>query len=151
MTSDPDKAVSDALGGLNELVKKAVQVLSTNVVHNLIDTNPVLTGWSRANWVPSIGSDPMAVVGSPEAVVGSAQDAGMVSLGTYKLTDGPVYVSNNVHYVPTLNESHRTAAGFVDRSVQRAIHDSLAEVFARVRNSKGKYEPTPRLGGRSGR
>jgi hypothetical protein len=108
-----------------------VRQLSVEIVANLIETTPVDTGWAKANWVPSVGL-PVIRPGSfePPDTLGIAsargqQTAGTLGLLSYTYTQGSVFISNNVPYVPRLNagSSTQAPAGFVENAIEKALRD----------------------------
>lgn len=124
----PDPQIRIIVGGLEQFSERQIIQLSLEVTANLIETTPVDLGWARANWVPTIGQPYEQNVGyaNDSADVGSArqkQTAGKVALRGYKLTKGPIFVSNNVPYIQVLNEGSSTQApaGFVQMAIQTAI------------------------------
>ena len=120
------RVIAGQLGGLTE---RAVRAISLEVTANLIEATPVDTGWARANWVPAIGVSRDSPVNTrPDASLVSAQvakqQAGMASLGGYRLASGPVFVSNNVPYIVFLNEgsSRQAPAAFVQAAIQAGVN-----------------------------
>lgn len=125
-TTDPQIRI--IVGGLEQFSERQIIQLSLEVTANLIETTPVDVGWARANWVPTIGQPYEVEVGQPNdsADVSAArrkQIEGKVALRGYKLTKGPIFVSNNVPYIQKLNEgsSQQAPAGFVQMAIQKAI------------------------------
>jgi len=123
-----DPQIRIIVGGLEQFSERQIIQLSLEVTANLIETTPVDLGWARANWVPSIGQPYDVVVGQPNdsSDVGAArrkQAEGRNALRGYKLTRGPIFVSNNVPYIQKLNEgsSAQAPAGFVQMAIQTAI------------------------------
>lgn len=95
---------------------------------------PVDTGWARANWVPSIGTPFEGIAGSRESAEDGRVDQGPAQQGlarvaaAYRIRQGPVFVSNNVPYVPRLNDGHSRQApsGFVQAAIERAVRAVVA-------------------------
>lgn len=113
---------------LERFASRAVVKLSLDVTANLYAApseggTPVDTGWARVNWIPSIGQAIAKPSGTRESVSGTAQQAGMASLGGYHITDGMVFVANPVPYIVKLNEgsSPQAEAQFVERAVEKAV------------------------------
>lgn len=103
--------------------------LALEITAELRITTPVLTGWARANWVPSLG-DPYdggsaAVQPTPGLVTTamSRQNEGLAQVLSYRLAQGPIWVTNNVPYIHRLNEgwSQQAPSGFVQAAVARAV------------------------------
>lgn len=125
-TADPQIRI--IVGGLEQFSERQIIQLSLEVTANLIETTPVDLGWARANWVPTIGQPYDQDVGyaNDSADVGAArrkQAEGRIALRGYKLTKGPIFVSNNVPYILSLNEgsSQQAPAGFVQMAINAAI------------------------------
>ena len=134
--SDPQ--IRLVIGDLKDFTEKKVKRLTLEVTSQLIERTPVDTGWARANWVPNIGSPietDLSFIQSEEdrlASVGSArsdQQAGIASVFTYRLDQGPVFVSNNVPYIQVLNSgsSDQAPAAFVEAAIQTAVNIVLRE------------------------
>lgn len=118
--------------GSKEYVLKDLEAAATDVIKRLTlditadlqETNPVATGWSAANWIPNIGgSFSKAPVG--QRIMGNidvaTQQTQIAKVATQYKLGPPVHITNNVPYITILNESHRTAAGFVDRAVEKNV------------------------------
>ncbi|HDH03423.1 MAG TPA: hypothetical protein ENH15_04175, partial [Actinobacteria bacterium] len=88
---------------VNKFVDQMIVKLSLDVVANLVQTNPVDTGWSRSNWIPSIGTVATKPFGSKIDVSGTAQQAGSAKLLSYTRDKGTVFIANNVPYIVRLN------------------------------------------------
>jgi hypothetical protein len=110
------------LKDLDQFVDGLLVRLSLDVVANLVHTNPVDTGWSRSNWIPSIGTEVTQAHGSKTAVSGSAQQAGAAKLLSYTRDKGSIFIANNVPYIVRLNE-RPSSQGFVQAAIIRAITD----------------------------
>lgn len=126
MATDPQIRI--IVGGLEQFSEREIIRLSLEVTANLIEATPVDTGWARANWVPSIGQAYEAAVGNggdPGQVssMRKKQSSGKAELAGYKLTKGPIFVTNNVPYIQKLNEgsSAQAPSGFVQQQVEKAI------------------------------
>lgn len=117
-------------------VETAVKALTLEIHAELVKAapeggTPVDTGWARANWVPNIGTPERDTVGTreqAEAAGGNFRSAvpeqGLaVVAASYRLQQGPVYVSNNVPYIENLNagSSKQAPSGFVQKAIRRAV------------------------------
>jgi len=118
------RVVIDGLVNTSETV---VKKLTLDVTANLIETNPVDTGWSKANWVPSIGvpliNASISSTGNISTAV-ATQSQGIANIATqYTLDQGDVFMTNNVPYVPNLNDGHsnQAPAGFIQRAILKAV------------------------------
>ena len=122
--------------GLERFAERAVIKVTLDFTKAIQQANPVDTGWSRANWVPAVGSPRTDPVGSRPGSGESFTDVAASASGSaqvlgYKLTGGAVFVSNNVPYISRLNERGAVRArnsvgqvegpGFVQRSIEQAV------------------------------
>lgn len=119
-------------GLLGRFTERAIARLSVNVTAELIEATPVDTGWARANWVPAIGSP--FDVDAPNDGEGIAVDSrrgdqqrGTASVLAYRLSNGPVYISNNVPYITSLNEgsSSQAPAAFVQSAIAAGVKKTV--------------------------
>ena len=110
---------------LERVVERVVRELAVNITSELTRVNPVDTGWSKSNWIPSVGASVSAAPGSPENIgpAVAAQARGRSRLRTYRLRDGRAFISNNAPYITQLNEgrSPQAEAGWVQRSIFAAL------------------------------
>lgn len=102
---------------LNALISGAVRALTLEVAANLTAAAPVDTGHFRRNFVPSVGTPN---VGTDE---GAAQAQGQATMLSYKIADGPTFVTNNVPYGAqlVLGSSAQAPAGWDLAAVDRAV------------------------------
>lgn len=120
-----------AVGDLRKFTENLIRRLVLDVTANFVEANPLDTGWSRANWVPRIGAPFVGTAGTRDEaerghVTTGAQQAGLAAVaGSYTLDQGVVNITNNVRYVPRLNEgsSPQAEAGWVEREILRAVRD----------------------------
>lgn len=119
MASDIDRVVA----ALERVAESVVKQITLDATANLIETTPVDTGFAKASWVPSIGSPSDAVGGEPGKVSRSAQSRGLGELFTYRLSQGAVFIANNVRYIQKLNDGHskQAPAGFVQAAISKAV------------------------------
>ena len=94
--------------GLEAATERGIISLSLEIVRELKQVNPVDTGWSRANWVPALGTPRTTPAGTQPAKGQTvsdtaAQAAGEAQILSYKLQRGNVFISNNVPYITILN------------------------------------------------
>lgn len=126
-----------ALGrDIDQLTERAVVRVTLNVEDELKRANPVDTGWSRANWIPSVGQPVEGAAGSPDNVspAESAQSSGESSVLAYALRRGKAFISNNVRYVLSLNARGARHAfnsngriedsEWVQRAVEKGVRDT---------------------------
>ena len=124
-----DPQIRAILRGLERLTERVVTKITLDVAANLIETTRVDTGWARANWVPSVGSPEEPSSEDVEGFRPSAQDAASKAgeqaaatasvAASYRLPMGSTFVTNNVPYVPRLNDE--VDVGFVQRAVAKAV------------------------------
>lgn len=115
--------------GAERIVRKCVLTIDQAVVM----ATPVDTGRARSNWTVSRGSpstrtrQPYAAgagLGVEEgANAQAAINQGASEVAEYKLSDGPIYVSNSLPYIEALNDGHsaQAPAGFVQEAVQVGV------------------------------
>lgn len=122
-----NRQAAEVRKNLEALIAGAAQALALEVTSQLIEACPVDLGHARRNFVPSVG-EPHD--GEDE---GGAQAAGQAAVLSYRIGDGPLYVTNNVPYLPylLLGSSSQAPAGWdlvaVDAAVARVqqIYDGL--------------------------
>jgi len=104
---------------LSEMSKDMMVRLVAEVVANLIKLNPVLTGWSRANWIPSLGQ-PYEGEGD---IGGMFQSSALAQVIAGYSGEGEVYIANNVDYILDLlrGSSRQAPANFDDIAIQQAL------------------------------
>ena len=123
-----EQQVRTILSELHLLAERSIRKITLDVTANLIESTPVDTGWARANYVPSVGKSFEGTDGTREqALKGSVSQAQQVSgkgeVLAYKLPQGAVFVTNNVPYVPRLNNV--LDPGFVQRAVAKAVTQDI--------------------------
>ena len=111
--------------GLERLTERQSAALTLRIHENLVNATPVDTGWAKGNWVPSKGQPFVEEVGregNPSAARGR-QDRGEDQVRTFTLSDGRLFIVNNVPYIQVLNDGHSQQApsGFVERAVETAV------------------------------
>lgn len=116
------------IAGLESHAEAICVELTLEVTALLQETTPIHLGWARAGWVPTIGSpyqgggdlkpDPAKVV-----VAMARQADAKVEVAAFKITDGDLFVTNNVRYIQVLNDGHskQAPAGFVQAAVAQAV------------------------------
>ncbi len=108
---------------LKALVGGVAKALALEVTAELTAATPVKTGHARRNYVPSIGEP---FTGEDD---GEAQAAGQAEVLSYRIGDGPLYVTNNVPYLPmlVLGSSSQAPAGFDLVAVDQAVENVRRE------------------------
>lgn len=145
--SQTDKIVK----ALERTAERVVAKISLDITANLTAAaaeggTPVDTGWASANWVPVIGAASKVTAGGPSrdskgrfkgkgsrrdsgeiAAARGAQLAGEAKLITYKLSQGTVFISNNVPYIGILNNgsSQQAPKAFIERAIEKALKVDL--------------------------
>ena len=129
-----DPQIRAIIRSLERVTERVITKISLDVTANLIETTPVDTGWARANWVPAIGQPFTASLEDVKPQPGdislatSRQNQGTASVATgYRLSQGSVFVSNNVPYIVRLNEgsSSQAPAAFVQRAISKAVTQDI--------------------------
>lgn len=111
-------AQSDRIGAnLVKGIEAACKAAALEIDRELRRTTPIDTGNARRNWIPSVGAPHEGAGGDAGHAAGVAQVVG------YKLTQGPLWVSNATPYINRLNygSSKQAPAGFVERAVDVAF------------------------------
>ncbi len=119
--------IADEVG---KFVSNIAVLVTEGVWEGVRDLNPVLTGYSRSNWLVQAGTPDGDTVGTRLGGVDNASaPASMNALrsGGYRMEQGAIYITNNVHYIRHLNSSH-AAAGFVEVGILRGITAGLSRI-----------------------
>jgi len=122
----------DVIAALEQEIGQVRSDVTETLVDLLMDENPVLTGWSRANWIPTIGDpdlQPRLREGDP---AGTPQQQGIAAIRGHTDVSEDQFVTNNVPYVPYLDAHHPVAEGYVERSVERAVDVAESKVDAQT-------------------
>jgi hypothetical protein len=122
----PTPQAEQIIARLTQGLRQARNDVIVEVTANLMEPadeggTPVDTGWARANWIPSVGTATEQTDGTPQSVSTGAQQIGIAQVAAYRGAQ-PVFVSNNVPYIMTLNDgsSKQAPAGFVELAVAKA-------------------------------
>lgn len=116
----------------NRKLQNEVKIIALDINEGLIDETPVDTGWARANWVPSIGTPFEGPVGDRDSFDTGEQEMGMAEVASqYQLSDGPVFITNNVPYIESLNQGHsaKAPAGFIEAIIDRVVEDANRRIL----------------------
>lgn len=118
-----DQEIRATIAAIEKTAERVIKRVGFAIQGELIRATPVDTGWARANWLVSIGRPPEGPVGSREAVNAGAQAAGQGRLLVYNVSQGDVWIGNNVPYIQKLNEGHskQAPANFVERAISQGI------------------------------
>lgn len=124
MSADLERVIKE----LNVFAGRVVKRLTLEVTAELVEANPFKTGWSAANWIPGIGAGPSEPAGTRENVSTSERELGVaLVVSSYTIDQGRVVIQNNVPYISTINDFHRTKAGFVQESIDRGVNAVIGE------------------------
>lgn len=118
---------------LDEASGRLIRRVALSIHEQLIRANPVDTGWSRANWLISVGTPPptgAANKGSPGA---TGQAAGLARLLTYQVNQGAIWIANSVPYIPKLDEGHskQAPAGWIGRAVDAGVRSVIRQALGK--------------------
>lgn len=128
---------------LEAFVEKSIRRLQIRCYQALTSASPVDTGFFRAGWSPSAGapdrSSPDAPANRADRAATTAQAAALLSshataseelARSFKLSQGAVWIVNNVRYGVYLNEgsSAQAPAMFVEMAIATAIRQTRAEL-----------------------
>lgn len=121
-------------------IERTMRRLQLRVYQALTSANPVLTGFSRAGWSPSVTAPvpgpsdrpPVPAVASAQAAALFAQhqQAAAALAAGYRLSQGVVFIVNNVRYTIHLNActSAQAPAMFVEQAVRVAVDATRREI-----------------------
>lgn len=109
---------------MNRVTEKGAIGLALDIHGGLTEDTPVDTGWARANWIPSVGTPAPQAAGAPGQPDTGAVTQGIAEVSRWKISDGPIYLTNNVPYIQRLNAggSNQAPAGFIEANVQTATN-----------------------------
>jgi hypothetical protein len=108
---------------IDNVAERKIKRVAFAVHGELVKANPVDTGWSRANWLASVGTPPTGKAASKGSPSASGQGASLSRLLVYRLHQGTIWISNHVPYIRKLNEGHskQAGAGWVERAVDAGV------------------------------
>jgi len=121
---------------LNKFIEKEVGRLQLRAFQAVTTATPVDTGFARGSWSPSVGS-PNTSAANPPSDQSAAAAEGSIRLTknrtlaqslavSYKLTRGPIFISNNAPYIGKLNggSSAQAPSRFVEAAILQAVRGS---------------------------
>lgn len=120
-----NERAKQVLNSTERMVKKV-----TLLIHGgLTSDTPIDTGWAASNWLLNIGGPVTKPHGSREKVDYSKSQKGANEILSYKLSSGPIFLSNNVPYMESLNDGSSTQApkGFIEATIQRSLKEISEE------------------------
>jgi hypothetical protein len=103
---------------INKSVDTVMRYASMTLYGEIIQGNPVDTGFSRANWNISLNEPNYSVRGARNANASYSPQPAVVPENRQLL---PIYIANGVNYVVFLEEGHSKQApnGFIRIAVER--------------------------------
>lgn len=108
---------------------------------DLVRATPVDTGHARANWQVSVGAPAEGIVeGEDKGAKGSDPSAASVAaassvaMGTAKVHDETMYITNNLPYIERLND------GYSDQAPSGMVEVALASAESRLRYALDKVD-----------
>jgi hypothetical protein len=112
------KRAKDVVVNSNDNVIK----LATVITQVVVVATPVDTGHARANWVATISEEDTQEKNSFDKGGQATIEAARAVIASRK-TEQTIHLTNNVKYVPRLNEgwSAQAPAGFVEKAINTAI------------------------------
>ncbi len=127
--------INSIIAGIYAQPSRAVVVIALEVDAELVEATPVDTGFAESQWVMSKGSPINGVVGSPDVVSRSAQEAGRAHVVGYKLQDGQVWNVNNAEYIEILDggSSEQAPSGFVRIAINKGFQQAVAKLESEKR------------------
>ena len=137
MTSSTEADIRRVAQGARVSLKAAVQLLMSEVMHEVVLRTPVDTGFLRANWVLSIGTQPLSIREARESDGGTGTPPPSpvtvtrlaTELNQFEIGD-ILYFVNNANYVTAIeygraDQPNRTPAAMLRNTL--AIVDVLEE------------------------
>jgi hypothetical protein len=115
--------IDRVMNALRVKTEASVAGMVLDIHGDLVEVTPVKTGWARNNWLLALGHSAPGPIGTPENVNTTAKDAGIPSVLGWKISDGPIYITNNVPYIGRLNggSSKQAPRGFIEKAVTSAV------------------------------
>lgn len=109
--------------GLEEGVERLLRGTFLTVDQVAVTATPVDTGRARANWLPSVGG-PIEGDAAPDTTGQSALSAAQSVAGTYRISAGPLVITNNVEYISFLENGSSAQApnGMLAQAVAAGIN-----------------------------
>lgn len=113
------RVVGGAIGiGVEKAVRRAAIAADSTVVQ----ATPVDTGRARANWFVSIGNPVFTATDAVDPSGAGAISSGRAIASTWKLGQGPIFISNSVPYIVPLDQgsSRQAPFGMTSLAIQAA-------------------------------
>lgn len=117
--TDPRALAAD----MRAFVARAAGQVMTSVTDAVVEATPVDTTHAMTNWIPSVGTPFVGVVGTKESPDAGEQSVGFARLATYDLKQGDIFTTNDVDYMEHLDggSSAQAPPNFVDDAVNVGI------------------------------
>lgn len=115
--------LNDVLTDMDALLTEVTKRLSVNLLSGLYRETNVDTGHARSNWIAMTGAPFTGVVGSRKGVSDSGHEESFRRVEAYRLSQGPIRITNNVHYILVIDD--RWNPGFVRRTIEAAIDKTV--------------------------
>jgi hypothetical protein len=140
MPSDPE--LDRVIEAMKREVEETIIEFVTEITALLTEKTPFETGHARFNWLPSWGAPIETVAGEvKEGKGGKRRSVGakgeqkklLDKILRYRLTDGDVFISNNVPYIVFLN--YGTSEQAPRNYVQACVDQGIAIVNGRGGNA----------------
>jgi hypothetical protein len=132
MATIPPAALERRLNGISKRLNRGVAALTASIIEEIgnevVDRTPVVTGFARANWRPSLNAPSSSAVSFLDPT-GAATKSRIVVVGLRWQPGDIFYLVNRAPYIGRLAEgsSPQAPAGYV----QTAARVGLARGFAR--------------------
>ena len=129
--------VRAAIGEINQLVEDIQATLTVEIVRKVVAETPIKTGWTRANWNPSIGVADGEVRGIKPARINQVKQTKKI-LEKFKRSQGKTFVTNNLRHIILLNATGSAKQGVGAGFVQKGVRKALQAVEKRLRRGPGR-------------
>jgi len=122
--------IEDVLDDMDRFIAKEIVGLTFEIHAELVESTPLDLGWARANFVPQVTVPYRENLKDAEPSSGAASNrasSNITKLGqiaaSYRLGNGPLFISNNVPYIGRLNDGHSKQAppGYIPMAIDRAV------------------------------
>lgn len=136
----PQDQITNIMAEFSIFTEKTMIALVLNLTDTLVTVTPKDTGFASQNWIPGISPFEVDLTDinkreqkielTPQ--ISEIRNTRLLNLlGGYKLSQGSIYIVNNVPYIIDLNDgsSRKAPAAFV----QSAIESTITEVGGKIR------------------
>ena len=137
----PLKSESDdvkaAIGEIYKLAEDIQATLTVEIVRKVTAECPIVTGWTRANFNPSIGVSDNEVRGIKPARINQSKKARLI-LNKFKRSQGKTFVTNSLRHIEELNATGSPKQGIGAAFVQKGVRKAVQAVEKRLRAGPGR-------------